>query len=176
MTQEPSFQFFLALPGISSCASRRTQVALRHFACKENRVERRQEPLSLPLQMPVMLLNGELKAALLILSSRSRSHLRPPVTGEATSCANWLASWVPAAHKVTKSPHMSQVSQAVSKYEKHSRYKRGLVYRCYNNFQCIGSTKTICMPRCTLPNVHPCRENTILCSISDPLIITVLRR
>src|SRR2546427_3013470 len=40
----------------------------------------------------------------------------------------------------------SQVSQAVSKYEKHSRYKRGLVYRCYNNFQCIGSTKTICMP------------------------------
>src|SRR5947209_17150656 len=72
--------------------------------------------------------------------------------------------------------HMSQVSQAVSKYEKHSRYKRGLVYRCYNNFQCIGSTKTICMPRCTLPNVHPCRENTILCSISDPLIITVLRR
>src|SRR5438445_7866647 len=72
--------------------------------------------------------------------------------------------------------HMSQVSQSVSKYEKHTRYKRGLVNRCYNNFQCIGSTETICMPRCTLPIVHPCRENTTLCSISVPLIITVLRR
>ena len=79
------------------------QWALRHFVCKENRVEKRQEPLSLPLQMPVMLLNGELKAALLILSSRSRSHLGPPVTGGATRCAKWLASCVPAARKVTKS-------------------------------------------------------------------------
>jgi len=84
--------------------------ALRHIVCKENRVEKRQEPLSLPLQMPVMLLNGELKAALLILSSRSRSHLGPPVTGGATRCANWLASCVPAARKVTKS-HVSSMGQ-----------------------------------------------------------------
>src|SRR5205807_9620712 len=89
----------------------RRQVALRHFACKENRVEKRQEPLSLPLQIPVMLLNGELKAALLILSSRSRSHLRPPVTGGAIRCANWLASCLLAARKVMKSLQMSQVSQ-----------------------------------------------------------------
>ena len=86
-------------------------MALRHFACKENRVEKRQEPLSLPLQMPVMVLNGELKATLLILSSRSRSHLGLPVTGGETPCANWLASCVPAARKVTKSRHMSQMSQ-----------------------------------------------------------------
>src|SRR5947209_3411389 len=87
-----------------SQVSQRGQMALRHFACKENRVEKRQEPLSLPLQMPVMLLNGELKAALFILSSRSRSHLGPLVTGRATRCANWLVSYVPAAHKVRKSP------------------------------------------------------------------------
>jgi len=71
--------------------------------CKENRVEKRQEPLSLPLQMPVMLLNKELKTALLILSSRNRRHLGPPVTGGVTRCANWLASCVPAARNVTKS-------------------------------------------------------------------------
>ncbi len=89
-------------------------MALRHFVCKENRVEKRQEPLSLPLQMPVMLLNGELKAALLVLSSRSRSHLGPPVTGGATRCANWLASCVPAARKVTKSPRSFSTSSGVN--------------------------------------------------------------
>src|SRR5947208_9729333 len=85
-----------------SQVSQRGQMALRHFACKENRVEKRQEPLSLPLQMPVMLLNGELKAALFILSSRSRRHLGPLVTGGATRCANWLVFYVPGARKVRK--------------------------------------------------------------------------
>src|SRR6266480_2220794 len=36
--------------------------------------------------------------------------------------------------------------------------------------EALNRLKT-CMPRCTLPIVHLCRENTILCSISDPLII-----
>ncbi len=111
MSQMSQMSQTMNLRQMTIVLSQRKHMALRHFACKENRVEKRQEPLSLPLQMPVMVLNGELKATLLILSSRSRSHLGLPVTGGETPCANWLASCVPAARKVTKSRHMSQMSQ-----------------------------------------------------------------